>query len=105
MVQAIAAIKVVGTTPMTTTRKGAEMLRFLAMTLIATTTLGSAVAQVASAPKPAARAYTINPGDEIEIYVWGEERLQRVVRILPDGSFAFPLASCQVRSKLKFRKG
>jgi polysaccharide biosynthesis/export protein len=33
----------------------------------------------------------INPGDELEIYVWGEERLQRTVRILPDGSFAFPL--------------
>ena len=36
-------------------------------------------------------AYRVNPGDEIEVYVWGEERLQRVIRILPDGSFAFPL--------------
>lgn len=35
--------------------------------------------------------YRLNPGDEIEVYVWGEERLQRTVRILPDGSFAFPL--------------
>lgn len=24
--------------------------------------------------------------------VWGDDRLQRVVRVLPDGSFAFPLA-------------
>jgi polysaccharide export outer membrane protein len=40
---------------------------------------------------PADRAYRINPGDEIEIYVWGDERLQRVLRVLPDGSFAFPL--------------
>lgn len=37
------------------------------------------------------RPYTINPGDEIEVYVWGEERLQRVIRILPDGTFSFPL--------------
>lgn len=37
------------------------------------------------------RAYRINPGDEIEIYVWGEERLQRAVRVLPDGTFSFPL--------------
>jgi len=36
--------------------------------------------------------YRINPGDEIEVYVWGEERLQRSTRVLPDGSFTFPLA-------------
>lgn len=58
-----------------------------------------ALAQEAAAPPPAPapaaaapkRLYTINPGDEVEIYVWGEERLQRTVRILPDGSFSFPL--------------
>jgi len=36
--------------------------------------------------------YRINPGDELEVFVWGEERLQRPVRVLPDGTFAFPLA-------------
>lgn len=41
-------------------------------------------------------AYRINPGDELEIYVWGEERLQRTVRVLPDGTLAFPLVG-QVR--------
>ncbi|HMI41234.1 MAG TPA: polysaccharide biosynthesis/export family protein [Sphingomicrobium sp.] len=47
----------------------------------------------AQAPSPAAAmpAYRINPGDELEISVWGEERLQRVVHVLPDGTFAFPL--------------
>lgn len=40
---------------------------------------------------PAARPYTVNPGDQIEVYVWGEERLQRSIRILPDGTFSFPL--------------
>lgn len=38
------------------------------------------------------RAYRINPGDQLEIYVWGEERLQRTVKVLPDGTFSFPLA-------------
>ena len=36
-------------------------------------------------------AYRINPGDEIMVSVWGDERLQRAVRVLPDGTFAFPL--------------
>ena len=67
------------------------MLKFLATTLFAMTTMGTAAAQMAETSKSAARPYTINPGDEIEVYVWGEERLQRVVRVLPDGSFAFPL--------------
>ena len=35
--------------------------------------------------------YRINPGDELEIHVWGAERLQRDVLVLPDGTFAFPL--------------
>jgi polysaccharide export outer membrane protein len=37
------------------------------------------------------RQYAINPGDQIEVYVWGEERLQRSIRVLPDGTFSFPL--------------
>lgn len=44
-----------------------------------------------SAPQQVLRPYTINPGDDIEVYVWGEERLQRTIRILPDGTFSFPL--------------
>lgn len=52
-----------------------------------------ALAQAPSAPAAAAKSasYTINISDEIEIYVWGEERLQRVLRVLPDGTIAFPL--------------
>lgn len=46
----------------------------------------------AAASAVRASAYRINPGDELEIYVWGEERLQRTVRVLPDGTIAFPLA-------------
>ena len=67
------------------------MLRCLTFLSLALAPMIGGVAHAADAPKALARAYTINPGDEIEIYVWGEERLQRVVRILPDGTFAFPL--------------
>jgi polysaccharide biosynthesis/export protein len=35
--------------------------------------------------------YRINPGDELEVLVWGDQRLQRDVLVLPDGTFAFPL--------------
>ncbi|MBX7539393.1 polysaccharide biosynthesis/export family protein [Qipengyuania sp. GH29] len=45
----------------------------------------------AQSSSEASEPYRIYPGDEIEIYVWGEERLQRSVKILPDGTLAFPL--------------
>jgi polysaccharide export outer membrane protein len=38
-----------------------------------------------------ASPYRINAGDQLEIYVWGDERLQRTVTVLPDGTIAFPL--------------
>ncbi len=41
-----------------------------------------------SVPGP---AYRISPGDDLEVMVWGDERLQRIVRVLPDGTFGFPL--------------
>ncbi|WP_022685083.1 polysaccharide biosynthesis/export family protein [Sphingomonas phyllosphaerae] len=44
--------------------------------------------QAATAPLT---PYRINAGDELDIFVWGEERLQRSVRVLPDGTFSFPL--------------
>jgi polysaccharide export outer membrane protein len=40
---------------------------------------------------PAATPYRINPGDQLQVLVWGDERLQRDVLVLPDGTFAFPL--------------
>ena len=53
--------------------------------------LAQAGAPVAGA-KPAASTYRISPGDQLNIYVWGDERLQRGLTVLPDGTFAFPLA-------------
>jgi polysaccharide export outer membrane protein len=40
----------------------------------------------------AAAAYTLQPGDEIEVSVYGEMELQRKMLIRPDGKFSFPLA-------------
>jgi polysaccharide export outer membrane protein len=38
-----------------------------------------------------AEEYLLNPGDQLEISVWGEEALQKQVLVLPDGSISFPL--------------
>ena len=81
--------------------------RPLIMALAAATTMASSVqaqpvGSPASEPRPAAAGtatatpsaastYRINAGDELEVYVWGEERLQRKVKVLPDGTIAFPL--------------
>ncbi|NUT01648.1 MAG: sugar transporter [Sphingomonas sp.] len=61
--------------------------------LVQSIVLQPAVAQVRRpvVQPTAGPAYRINPGDDIEVMVWGDERLQRTVRILPDGTFAFPL--------------
>ena len=66
----------------------------IALILMLLGLLGPASA-IAQQP-PAAQAqqaseYRINAGDELEVYVWGEERLQRAVKVLPDGTIAFPL--------------
>lgn len=63
---------------------------FAAPTMLAPTALAQASgSSVGAAAVP--RAYRINPGDELEIYVWGEERLSRDIKVLPDGTFSFPL--------------
>jgi len=36
-------------------------------------------------------AYTVSPGDALEISVWKEEALTRTVFVLPDGRISFPL--------------
>jgi polysaccharide export outer membrane protein len=72
------------------------LIALIAAILVQLTISTPALAQARPAFQPAAPvvagpAYRINPGDEIEVMVWGDERLQRVVRVLPDGTFAFPL--------------
>ena len=72
--------------------------RRLALMVTGCALLSAAVGAAAQAPlsvPPAATVagtpYRINPGDQLEILVWGDERLQRSVLVLPDGTFAFPL--------------
>lgn len=72
--------------------------RLIARIIMACALVGVSMTAAAQAPlsvPPSATVsgspYRINPGDEIEINVWGEERLQRTVLVLPDGTFAFPL--------------
>jgi len=71
--------------------------RLLALLVGGCVLLNLAVAGVAQTPlssppaTPSASPYRINAGDELEVLVWGDERLQRSVLVLPDGTFAFPL--------------
>ena len=69
------------------------MARFNIFLALLIATVFGGVSTVASAQQaaPAGVAYRVNPGDELDVLVWGDERLQRSVRVLPDGTFAFPL--------------
>jgi len=40
----------------------------------------------------AASKYKIHQGDVLDISVWGDDTLAKVIRVLPDGSISFPLA-------------
>jgi polysaccharide export outer membrane protein len=47
-------------------------------------------AMAAETPDPAG-AYVIGPGDVLDISVWKDEALTKLVTVLPDGQIAFPL--------------
>jgi len=80
-------------------QKGTTVVgRLVSRIIMACALISVSVAVAAQGPlsvPPAATVsgtpYRINPGDELEILVWGDERLQRSVLVLPDGTFAFPL--------------
>lgn len=70
--------------------------RLIALVLCVSVLSGLAVPAAAQAPQSRVaeagdQPYRINPGDELEISVWGDERLQKSVLVLPDGTFGFPL--------------
>jgi polysaccharide biosynthesis/export protein len=60
--------------------------------------LAGALCATAAPPAPPARptapdaAYTVKPGDILQISVWKEPDLQGPVLVRPDGQFSFPLA-------------
>jgi polysaccharide export outer membrane protein len=66
-------------------------LLFFGWALVSFSVGAAAQAPPPSGPAAASTPYRINAGDELEVLVWGDERLQRTVLVLPDGTFAFPL--------------
>ena len=51
-----------------------------------------AIAMGQTTPASVPQEYRVNAGDTLDVHVWAEERMQREVKVLPDGTFAFPLA-------------
>lgn len=51
----------------------------------------SAAGAADTAVQATGQDYTIGPGDVLEISVWKEEALTKLVTVLPDGKIAFPL--------------
>ena len=50
-----------------------------------------ALAVAGSVVQAQAPDYRLQPGDEIQVSVWGEDELERPVILRPDGKFSFPL--------------
>jgi polysaccharide export outer membrane protein len=68
-------------------------LALLAVAALTSIEMTGAWGQAANAnAAAAAAAFTLQPGDEIEVSVYGEMELQRKMLIRPDGKFSFPLA-------------
>ncbi len=55
-------------------------------------TLAASTALAAPLGGPANPAYTVKPGDVLQVAVWKEPELQGPVLVQPDGRFSFPLA-------------
>ena len=72
-------------------RQLAIILSWLALLSFPLEAAAQAPLSVPPSATVAGSPYRINPGDELEVLVWGDERLQRTVLVLPDGTFAFPL--------------
>lgn len=66
--------------------------RFARMCAIGLLALSGVPSSAQDRPPESLAEYRLNAGDVLDIFVWGEERMQREVRVLPDGTVAFPLA-------------
>jgi len=76
------------------TLKMRNFFKYMAVLALSAGFSASAVGQApeGQALEPPGGAYTVQPGDILEISVWREEDLQREVLVRPDGRFSFPLA-------------
>jgi polysaccharide export outer membrane protein len=70
-----------------TTFKGKLLFVLLTCLTVATVPAGAAD----SAMPATGQDYLIGPGDVLEISVWKEEALTKLVTVLPDGKISFPL--------------
>lgn len=52
---------------------------------------GMGHASAAKSDSPVGRAYTLQPGDQLEVSVWKEKDLKRAVLVGPGGGISFPL--------------
>lgn len=77
--------------PMSRSRVGIAVLAMTAM-MAPTGVLGQSAAAPAITDGTTVKPYNVNAGDELDIFVWGEDRMQKLVRVQPDGTFNFPLA-------------
>jgi len=68
-----------------------NLWKLIAAAVSATAFSTMADAQQVISANSSGPAYRINAGDQIEVMVWGDTRLQRESLVLPDGTFAFPL--------------
>ena len=66
------------------------ILAWIAAAVLALLTLVTAGA-VDTAAQAIGQDYVIGPGDVLEISVWKEEALTKLVTVLPDGKISFPL--------------
>jgi polysaccharide export outer membrane protein len=51
----------------------------------------TALAQAGETGTPADKGYIVGPGDVLDIAVWKEEALTKLLTVLPDGKISFPL--------------
>jgi len=64
-----------------------HLLRQLVRWWLVVCVAGTAIAQAQTEPD-----YRLQPGDQLQVSVWGEPELERTVTLRPDGKFSFPLA-------------
>ena len=72
-------------------KSAVSLSRTLLGVVVSVAAVGLLLAGPVSAQAQALPDYQVNPGDELQIDVWREEDLQRIVIVRPDGRFSFPL--------------
>lgn len=82
-------------------------MKYTANNLVAIFMLIMGIVSTAQAQTAKQAAYLLHEGDSLDISVWGDQTLSKVLRVLPDGSISFPLAGRVVvagRSSIEVEK-